>query len=193
MSEIVRPTRDGIHGRETISTQVELGGGLMALEFNAEGQLSSILSGSMCLPVPVILGPLAAPLPGRGALRAMAQAATRLGTLAVIYADEFGDDLREWACWLAPRVDPGTLDTLPVDWPFRYVELEADTPAEVSALYQSAIERWQEVVVAACLPLSAQAPTLAETWARAGVAVIRLYADDIGRDMDGRDLPTVLH
>src|SRR5690606_27514464 len=35
MSEIVRPTRDGIHGRETISTQVDLGGGLMALEFDA--------------------------------------------------------------------------------------------------------------------------------------------------------------
>ena len=28
MSEIVRPTRDGIHGRESISTQVDIGAGL---------------------------------------------------------------------------------------------------------------------------------------------------------------------
>ncbi len=38
MSEIVRPTRDGIHGREYISTTVDLGRKLMALEFDADGQ-----------------------------------------------------------------------------------------------------------------------------------------------------------
>ena len=31
MSEIVRPTRDGIHGREYISTQVDIGAGLERL------------------------------------------------------------------------------------------------------------------------------------------------------------------
>ncbi len=34
MSEIVRPTRDGIHGREYISTQVDLGRKWMSLEFD---------------------------------------------------------------------------------------------------------------------------------------------------------------
>ena len=34
MSEIVRPTRDGIHGREYISTEIDLGGKLRFLEFN---------------------------------------------------------------------------------------------------------------------------------------------------------------
>ncbi len=34
MSEIVRPTRDGIHGRETISTQVNLGKKPIQLKFN---------------------------------------------------------------------------------------------------------------------------------------------------------------
>ncbi|RZN44179.1 MAG: hypothetical protein EFT35_00365, partial [Methanophagales archaeon ANME-1-THS] len=35
MSEIVRPTRDGIHGREYISTAVDIGKKLPALSFDA--------------------------------------------------------------------------------------------------------------------------------------------------------------
>ena len=37
MSEIVRPTRDGIHGRETISTAVEIGGKSKTLSFDERG------------------------------------------------------------------------------------------------------------------------------------------------------------
>jgi hypothetical protein len=37
MSEIVRPTRDGIHGREYISTAVDLGHNLMHLAFAPDG------------------------------------------------------------------------------------------------------------------------------------------------------------
>ena len=40
MSEIVRPTRDGIHGREYISTQVDLGRKHQALEFDTQGKSS---------------------------------------------------------------------------------------------------------------------------------------------------------
>jgi len=36
MSEIVRPTRDGIHGREYISTLVDLGRKVKFLEFNSQ-------------------------------------------------------------------------------------------------------------------------------------------------------------
>ena len=41
MSEIVRPTRDGIHGREYISTVVDLGRHLRRLEFDSQGKLLS--------------------------------------------------------------------------------------------------------------------------------------------------------
>ena len=43
MSEIVRPTRDGIHGRETISTTVTLGGAPEMLEFDAADRLLTTL------------------------------------------------------------------------------------------------------------------------------------------------------
>ena len=40
MSEIVRPTRDGIHGREYISTSVDVGRKLPRLRFDPQGELS---------------------------------------------------------------------------------------------------------------------------------------------------------
>ena len=39
MSEIVRPTRDGIHGREYINTSVDIGRKAMFLEFDDRGNL----------------------------------------------------------------------------------------------------------------------------------------------------------
>ena len=41
MSEIVRPTRDGIHGREYINTMVELSRRPMRLKFNADMSLAT--------------------------------------------------------------------------------------------------------------------------------------------------------
>jgi ferredoxin len=54
MSEIVRPTRDGIHGREYISTSVDIGHKPSYLEFNGK-ELSSDLSEIISLPMPLII------------------------------------------------------------------------------------------------------------------------------------------
>src|SRR4030042_5293921 len=53
MSEIVRPTRDGIHGREYISTDVILGRHLSALQFDMAGRLVSELPAQAEIPIPV--------------------------------------------------------------------------------------------------------------------------------------------
>ena len=194
MSEIVRPTRDGIHGREYISTQVDLGGGVAALEFDPQGGLRTVLPPALHLPIPVMLGPLALPLPGRGALQALGRAAAELQTLTLIFAEEYGADLAEWGQWLAPRltVEPGALDTLDPDWEFRYLELEGEKPPQALAMYEEARQCWPGVVIGLRLPLSPQAPAVAAEWARAGVPVIHLFADDVGRDLDGRTLPEAL-
>ncbi len=56
MSEIVRPTRDGIHGREFISTGVDLGRKSAFLEFDKDGRLSTHDgSGIIELPIPVVM------------------------------------------------------------------------------------------------------------------------------------------
>jgi ferredoxin len=53
MSEIVRPTRDGIHGREYISTSVDIGKKPFFLSFQ-DNKLSTILPPLISIPFPVI-------------------------------------------------------------------------------------------------------------------------------------------
>jgi ferredoxin len=55
MSEIVRPTRDGIHGREYISTSVDLGRKPSVLEFDADGGLGTRMPPIVEQPIPVVL------------------------------------------------------------------------------------------------------------------------------------------
>ena len=54
MSEIVRPTRDGIHGREYISTGVELGRKHNHLAFDAEGRLLTQPHPTVDIPIPIL-------------------------------------------------------------------------------------------------------------------------------------------
>ena len=54
MSEIVRPTRDGIHGREYISTSVDLGEKPAYLEFDPNGQPVGKQPGLISLPIPFL-------------------------------------------------------------------------------------------------------------------------------------------
>lgn len=54
MSEIVRPTRDGIHGREYISTSVDLGRKLNHLVFDSDNNLVSKLENLVTVSIPVI-------------------------------------------------------------------------------------------------------------------------------------------
>lgn len=191
MSEIVRPTRDGIHGRETISTRVELGAAIPALEFGPDGRLLSGMPAWVSLPIPVIFNPLPMPLPGRGTRLAVARAARELGTLALWEPDDSGDDVAEYGPALAVRLPAGALDRVPEGWQPRYVEIE-DAPERTPESVRQAGERWPEAVIGARLELSPEAAGVAAGWVREGVRVIHLYADDVGRDRAGRPLPEAI-
>jgi len=189
MSEIVRPTRDGIHGRETISTTVDLGRFLTALSFGADGQLASVLPPILSLSLPVIFNPLPFPLPGRGAVRALALAAHRLGNLALVEPDDWSDDLvadrvalrldaAGFEDWLDASTDPGGC---------AFLELE-DEPG-VLGRWEAAAARWPKAVISVRLALGPGSAESASELARAGVGVIHLYADEMGQDSAGHPLP----
>ena len=192
MSEIVRPTRDGIHGRETISTQVDLGGGVDWLSFDPSGGLLSQLPPVLSLPLPILLNPLPVPLPGRGALLALAAAAARLESLALIYLADYANDLSSYTAWLAPRLKASDLDHFPPGWTPRYLEIEEDDLSQVLVVAERARQRWPEAVIGGRLPLNPGAAAAAQDWVEAGLGVIHLYADDIGQDESGRYLPHAL-
>ncbi|MFN3528142.1 MAG: glutamate synthase-related protein, partial [Candidatus Altarchaeaceae archaeon] len=54
MSEIVRPTRDGIHGREYINTMVEIGRKLSGLKFDKNKNLEVEVPKVVPIPLPII-------------------------------------------------------------------------------------------------------------------------------------------
>ncbi|MFZ5821102.1 MAG: hypothetical protein ACOYYJ_14500, partial [Chloroflexota bacterium] len=54
MSEIVRPTRDGIHGREFISTVVEIGEKPSYLVFDDDGRPVGVAPRTLAVPIPFI-------------------------------------------------------------------------------------------------------------------------------------------
>ena len=186
MSEIVRPTRDGIHGRETISTQVDIGGGLPSLSFDERGRLISPWRPSLSLALPVLFNPLPIPLPGRGAIRALALAAAELGTLSIIDPADMADDVLSALGGLGLRTSTHNFDAIPQSWQPRYIEVEEEREMARVLVISRARERWPQAVVAARVPFSLDAPQQAEALVRDGVSTIHLFADDMGVDLSGR-------
>ena len=81
MSEIVRPTRDGIHGREYISTLVDLGFTPPFLQFTADGEIIGEEPRVISIPLPIILKMPEFGSISDGTIRGWAISAKRLGTL----------------------------------------------------------------------------------------------------------------
>jgi hypothetical protein len=86
MSEIVRPTRDGIHGREFISTVIDIGTRPSRLAFT-DGQLTSEPSQVFSIPIPVLFDVPPASLLTDTVLRTLAGAAQEAETLVVLPVD----------------------------------------------------------------------------------------------------------
>lgn len=104
MSEIVRPTRDGIHGREYISTAVDIGRTPRNLSFNEQGQMVTDFSGVLDIPLPIIMR-----VPDFGSisdktLKGWISAAKRLGTLLALPVKYLDSDLGKMSSYLLPVI-----------------------------------------------------------------------------------------
>ena len=84
MSEIVRPTRDGIHGREYISTSVDVGRKPAYLKFTPEGKLMTSLPPLIELPIPMVLDVARIRVLSTSLLEGFARAAYSLGSLLFV-------------------------------------------------------------------------------------------------------------
>ena len=99
MSEIVRPTRDGIHGREYISTSIDLGRklpDLTSLDFYPDGRLKSNIPPTREIPLPILFSyswdkPVKSKI-----ITAISMAATLLGIFTRVDYDLFTDDLKPY-------------------------------------------------------------------------------------------------
>ncbi len=181
MSEIVRPTRDGIHGREYISTAVDLGRRPMALCFGGQGELLSPAPLLMEIPIPVILDRPPWSPPSRGISLATLKAAKILGTLAMTGPELWEpqmEPLKEAALWAFPRGS----EELPwwLTQGIHLVELE-DGP-DVMEKQEKLKGLNPELIVMIRLELGKESKRRVLELARGGAEVLHLKADPWGRE-----------
>lgn len=190
MSEIVRPTRDGIHGREYINTSVELSRRLSPLTFDAGGALAVDVPPILEIPIPLVLQPAKDLVVNASVLTAMAQATRSLGTLMLVTSEQWVSELAPFADRLVPCLDSRRLDA--------FDERFADCPAVeltgldgISGAAADLRRRRPDLTVFAGLPLDADTADAAVTLARAGIDTVHCYADDHGNQV-GTDRPAFL-
>jgi len=123
MSEIVRPTRDGIHGREYISTAVDLGRTPEHLQFDEAGRLVEDIPLLVDIPLPIILK-----VPPLGAmtektLTGWAMAANRLGTFLSLPHKATHTLPPDFNPWLIPVLEPESFDLKMISEGIRIVEI----------------------------------------------------------------------
>ena len=112
MSEIVRPTRDGIHGREHISTTVAIGkmvSDLCGMVFDNKGNLKSHIPLNREIPIPIIFG-LMPFFPGHTALSSLVLAASKLTTYLTIPAKNTTPELKEYYSHLLIRLNQNEIN-----------------------------------------------------------------------------------
>ncbi|MBW2000132.1 MAG: hypothetical protein JRJ29_19490, partial [Deltaproteobacteria bacterium] len=123
MSEIVRPTRDGIHGREYISTAVDIGKTPRNLSFSPDGELLGEGPEIISIPLPIILKVPSFGSHGRDTVRGWAMAAKSLGTLLALPDSMIGNDLRDLRAHLIPLLSGGASAKRMTTKPPRLVEI----------------------------------------------------------------------
>ncbi len=109
MSEIVRPTRDGIHGREYISTSVELGRKLNHLTFDECGKLLSKIHDTIDIPIPIIFDFPKENL-SHNVKVAVVRAAAELNTCIVLSADDITTDIKKYTHNIIPLMSHREID-----------------------------------------------------------------------------------
>jgi hypothetical protein len=181
MSEIVRPTRDGIHGREFISTSVQLGWKPLMHEFDGRGNLAASSPTLIELPIPVLFDRL--PMDEPHAYQATTAAAVALETLAIVPVERRGGQIPQSES-VVPLVGPEDIERLPAgSKSLRMIELNGWDPAAYAQLSSA----FPSAIVALRLEVDAD---LSEPL-KAGVVVFHLTADYHGRTASGFTLDAI--
>ena len=110
MSEIVRPTRDGIHGREYINTSIELSRRVTRLAFAPDMSLASAVPPILEIPLPLILRLPEDRVINESILLSAARAAQQLGTFMLVRPQDHTEALAPYAANLIPFLPGDAMD-----------------------------------------------------------------------------------
>ncbi len=112
MSEIVRPTRDGIHGREYINTMIELSRRPQGLHFNEDGTLATEVVPILESPIPILFKlPDDFGVYDDAFLHSIAKAASDLDGFMLVKPDLVKGEMETYAKNLIPELTADTVET----------------------------------------------------------------------------------
>jgi ferredoxin len=187
MSEIVRPTRDGIHGREYISTTVDIGRKVMALEFDAGGEIVSPIPPLVELPMPILFDLLPWSPPGGQIILAFLEAARSLGTFVLVRQSEMSPAVESYLSHVILYID-GDREDLNDELLKGISIVEIPDGDDVMEKQRRVKEKNQKTIIAIRMELSPEASERAVELTRDGAEVLHLVADEYGREKGGHPL-----
>jgi len=183
MSEIVRPTRDGIHGREYINTGIELSRRPSFLTFGADGALDGGLPPLLEIPIPVLFQWPQNLRKSETLILSSARAAAELGTFLLLDIEDLTEALfpyiRNIALRIRPEDFPGILPWLKKS---RLVEVP-DIP-DIRNFVSHLKEVQPNLTVLAGLPLTPDAPDAAVRLSGTRVDALHFYATENGLEQN---------
>jgi len=170
MSEIVRPTRDGVYGREYISTSVDVGRKPTSVDFSRIDQTPHTVE----IPVPIIFDELPAGSYNEDILAAVGMAAEKLGTFYISRkTGTRGPNEKN----LIPIASDNNIQGYTQERP---TIIEYD--AERSDLYDQLSGPLGSSIIIARMPLQEDSGVIACKLVNQGVHGLHLYADYHGQD-----------
>jgi ferredoxin len=185
MSEIVRPTRDGIHGREYINTSIELSRRLTPLPFNSNMTLSDSLPPILEIPVPMILAIPENLVDNPSIIKAAAHSSAVLRTLMMIRPKDYTPDLYPYADHLILRIRNATISRdMPLIKKSKMVEIMYEP--EVQQQFPKLRAVLPDLVIGVRIPLDFNAARVALMLAKTGVDTLHFQADDHGNEQGAK-------
>jgi len=183
MSEIVRPTRDGIHGREYISTAVEIGRRPERLQFDEEGDLVGDMPALTEIPIPIVFDLPENKFVGDTAKEAIAGAAVEVNTFAVASVSDANGPLGKHREHLIVRFDPAC-DEIEDLHGVAIVELAWSE--DVVGVVEKIAAAYPGSIVSVRLPLDENAAERACALAANGPGILHLEATHKGNGLGRR-------
>jgi ferredoxin len=186
MSEIVRPTRDGIHGREYISTGVELGRKLDHLTFDSEGQLVSVVPETVDIPIPILFDITGYDLSLK-IKEALLKAALSINTCVIMPANEITSDMEKYNGTIIPCISHKEIEiNQAILSKARLVAIEYnDSVLKHFPGLRENIRKLTQALTIIRVPAVKNVEDIVAMLAQSGAEIIQIVADYRGQEIKG--------
>lgn len=183
MSEIVRPTRDGIHGREYISTCIELSRKVSPLRFNPDMSLASDVPAIVEIPIPLLFRLPETLISNAKILESAARAAQAVDSLLLIRMEDYSEAMLPYAEHLVPCLSPDNYpDHRKLISKSRAVEI-MDVP-DIQKTIAGLRKIKKDIVIIVRMPLDTNTASRALQLVYSDADSLHLYADDHGNELN---------